>query len=143
MIEDQASYILVAEDNKPDVYLVRKALLAHGVTYELRTVNDGEEALRFIADVGSHIPCPKLLLLDLNLPKITGTEILERLRANPECADVPVIIMTSSDSPDDRKETDRLGVCCYFRKPSQLESFMELGLVVKRVLSEGGTPTNA
>ncbi len=143
MIDHQASYILVAEDNKPDLYLVRKALLDHGVTHELRTVSDGEEALRFIADVGSSVPCPKLLLLDLNLPKRTGTEILERLRANPECANVPVIVMTSSDSPDDRRETDRLGVRSYFRKPSRLESFMELGIVVKRVLSEGGARVDA
>src|SRR5581483_10882492 len=142
MIEHQASYILVAEDNKPDIYLVRKALLEHGVTYEVRTVNDGEEALRFIADVGSQVPCPKLLLLDLNLPKKTGAEILERLRANPQCANVPVIVMTSSDSPEDRKETDRLGVCSYFRKPTQLESFMELGALVKRVLSERDTHVN-
>jgi len=136
MLEDQASYILLAEDNKPDVYLVRKSLQDHGITQELRTVRDGEEALRFIAEVGLRFPCPQLMLLDLNLPKVTGAEILSKLRAHPECAGVPVIIMTSSDSPTDREDVIGLGARAYFRKPSRLESFMELGSLVKRVLDE-------
>ena len=140
MFENAVSYILLAEDNRPDVYIVKKSLQEHGVTHELRTVKDGEEALLFIADAGSQFPCPKLVLLDLNLPKRTGIEILERLRANPECANVPVIVMTSSDSPNDREDTDRLGVRAYFRKPSELQSFMQLGGLVKRVLSEEVVP---
>lgn len=128
--------ILLAEDNQADVYLVRKSLEEHGVAHELRTVNDGEDALRYIAEMGSRFPCPELLLLDLNLPKANGSEILQQFRANAECADVPVIVLTSSDSPGDRDDMDRLGARAFFRKPSQLDAFLQLGKLVRQVLAE-------
>jgi len=129
-------FILLAEDNQADVYLVRKSLEEHGVGHELRTVKDGEDALRLIAEMGSGIRCPELVLLDLNLPKVGGSEVLERLRENPECAHVPVIVLTSSDSPDDRGDTVRLGARAYFRKPMQLDAFLQLGELVRRILGE-------
>jgi len=129
-------FILLAEDNKADVYLVRKSLEEGGIGHELRTVRDGEEALRMLDDLGASLPCPQLVLLDLNLPKISGNEVLERLRAHPECGNVPVIVLTSSDSPADRKDISRLGARAYFRKPSQLDEFMQLGQLIKRVLEE-------
>ena len=129
--------ILLAEDNQADVYLVRKSLEEHGVSHELRTVHDGEDALRFIAEMGSRFPCPELVLLDINLPKANGSEILTQLRANPACADVPVIVLTSSDAPGDRDDMIRLGARAYFRKPAQLDAFLRLGELVRRVLAEG------
>lgn len=136
MSETRQSFILLAEDNKPDVYLVRKSFEQHGVAHELRVVKDGEEAVRFIAGLEPEQPRPCLVILDLNLPKITGIEILERLRAHPECGRVPVIVTTSSDSPADRSEIARLGATAYFRKPARLDEFMQLGALVKRVLEE-------
>lgn len=129
-------FILLAEDNRADVYLVRRSFHEHGIDLELRTVKDGEEALHFVAQIGSQYACPRLVLLDLNLPKVSGNEVLERLRAHAECKDVPVIVLTSSDSPTDRENVTRLGARAYFRKPSELDRFMQLGLLVKRVLAE-------
>ena len=136
MPEKQESFILLAEDNKGDIYLGRRSLQEHGIAHEVRTVNDGEEAVRLIDNMGLAVPCPELVLLDLNLPKVGGSEILQHLRANPECANVPVIVLTSSDAPSDKRDVNKLGARAYFRKPSQLEGFMQLGELVRRVLAE-------
>jgi CheY-like chemotaxis protein len=78
------------------------------------------------------------MLLDLNLPKKTGTQVLERLRKSSRCGGIPVIVMTSSDSPKDKEQTTSLGANQYFRKPSKLEEFMKLSEIVREVL---GSPT--
>jgi len=80
-------------------------------------------------------PCPDVFLLDLNLPKAQGHEVLRMLRSRPECEYVPVIIMTSSDSPKDHEMAAALGACYYFRKPSSLDEFIELGQIVKNCLT--------
>ena len=136
MAQEPESFILLAEDNRADVYLVRKSFEEHGIVQDLRVVKDGEEAIRFLAGLGSENSCPRLVVLDLNLPKITGQEILECLRAHPNCGGVPVIVMTSSDSPVDKSEIARLGATAYFRKPTLLDEFMQLGALVKRVLEQ-------
>ena len=133
--------ILLAEDNKPDVLLVEEALHEHGVKFELSVVNDGEQALELIDDMGLEPSvCPDIILLDLNLPKRSGTEILERMRQNARCADVPVVILTSSDSPKDRSETSSLGATCYFQKPVDLDGFMELGALVRDLVTQRRSP---
>jgi len=136
MPEIAEPFILLIEDNKPDVYLVRKSLQEHRISHELRVVRDGEEALRFIAEIGGANPCPALVLLYLNLPRVDGREILYRLRANPQASPVPVIAMSSSDSPADRTAIIQLGARAYFRKPPDLDQFMRLGRVVTEVLAE-------
>ena len=128
--------ILLIEDSSADVYLVRESLTKHLKEFELQVVNDGEKAFKLIeaADLDTSMPCPSLMLLDLNLPKRSGQEILQRLRQSPRCGHVPVVILTSSDSPADRAETAKLGATAYFRKPPDLEEFMQIGMVVERVL---------
>ncbi len=130
--------ILLAEDNKADVYVVRESLQEYGLASDLHVVADGEEAIRVIdaADADSRALHPALLLLDLNLPKKSGEEILARLRASVSCRDIPVIVMTSSDSPRDRAEAARLGATAYFRKPSQLDDYLRLGALVRKILDE-------
>lgn len=132
--------ILLAEDNNADVYLVRISLRQHGIPNDLHVVKDGEEAIDFIKAADQGGPVPGLVLLDLNLPKRTGQEILEHLRNSKRWAEVPVIVMSSSDSPSDRAKAAKLGVGDYFRKPSRLDEFMRLGDVVKRVLQESTAP---
>ena len=128
--------IFLAEDNGPDVLLVQEALDAHDLTYDLVIVEDGEEAFRYLdrLDSGDAEKCPDLILLDLNLPRRSGTEILARLRTSPKCANTPVVVLTSSDSPRDRAIAKDLGAAGYFRKPADLEIFLSLGGVVKEVL---------
>jgi DNA-binding response OmpR family regulator len=81
-------------------------------------------------------PCPSLMLLDLNLPAIDGTQILNEFRTYQDCDEVPVIVMTSSDSPRDVARAEQMGVSHYFRKPSDLVDFVELGAVVKALAEQ-------
>ena len=128
--------ILLAEDAEPDVFLVREALTLGGLDFTLKVFEDGEKAVEFIEEVDrdENVPRPQLLLLDLNLPKKTGAEILERVRKSPRLGRLPVVILTSSDSPKDREQTARLGATHYFRKPSRLAEFMQLGDIVRDLL---------
>jgi CheY-like chemotaxis protein len=128
--------ILLAEDNLGDVLLVQEALAAHSILHELFVVRDGGDALQFVGQMGKagHAPCPDLLLLDLNLPKVDGPTILAEFRKNPACIQTPVVVISSSDASNDRDRISALGVAHYIRKPSDLEAYLELGSVVKGLL---------
>jgi CheY-like chemotaxis protein len=130
-------HVLVAEDNRGDVLLIRHALSAHEIPYQLHVVEDGAKAIDLVARMGKpgEAPCPDILLLDLNLPKIDGPEVLQHFRRHPECASTPVIVISSSDALRDREKVSALGVARYFRKPTELKAFMQLGMIVKEVLA--------
>jgi chemotaxis family two-component system response regulator Rcp1 len=133
-----AILILLAEDNDGDIFLVRRALEKRGVPHQLTVARNGEEALELLerAENGPSSEAPKLILLDLNLPKIDGTQVLSRLRKTSAFSGTPVIVLTSSDSPKDRESALALGANVYFRKPTDLQSFMHLGVVVETVLKD-------
>ena len=126
---------MIAEDNPADILLVREAFRHHNMSVDLTSFKDGEEMLRYTKRVeAGEMPCPDIVLLDLNLPRVSGHFILEAIRQNPLCARVPVVIVSSSDSPRDRSEATRLGATRYFCKPSDFDEFMKLGLVVQEVV---------
>jgi DNA-binding response OmpR family regulator len=130
--------ILLAEDNSGDIFLVRRALVKQHINCDLIIIDDGEAAMRYLDGVDTSQElndCPDLILLDLNLPKRSGSQILERLKHSPSCRHVPVIVLTSSDSPRDRTEALRLGAAHYFCKPTDLAEFMALGRIVEDVIS--------
>lgn len=131
-----SNYILLAEDNPVDVQLVREALADSAVGCHLHVVADGEQAIRFIEriDRDTAIDCPKLLLLDLHLPKRNGAEILRSLRASEKCGQTAVVILTSSDSPRDMENATRHAALHYFRKTADLEQFLTLGNIVKGII---------
>jgi|SRR5579871_114156 len=130
--------ILLAEDNDGDVFLVRRALDKYVGQYQLLLARDGEEALKILERVNQDVaaPCPDFFVLDLNLPRYSGIRILERLRNLPRFARAPVIMFTSSDSPQDRAEAFRLGADRFLQKPTDLAGFMKLGELVKEILPE-------
>jgi CheY-like chemotaxis protein len=127
--------ILLAEDSPSDVYLIREALREHGVDANVRVASDGREVLRFLCSeqVGA-IPRLNLIVLDINLPRHDGIEILEQLQGSAVLADIPVVVLTSSDSPRDQKLAKQFGAACYLRKPSSLDQFLALGGVLKSLL---------
>jgi len=127
------------EDAEPDVFLVREALERDGLEFELEVLDDGEKAVDFIdrIDQDPGIRRPNLLLLDLNLPKKSGGQVLERVRQSPVCAHVPVVILTSSDSPMDKARAAQYKATEYFKKPSKWDEFMRLGPLVRDLLVEG------
>ncbi len=129
--------ILLAEDNPGDVFLVRRALEKHGMhEVDLVVVEDGEAAFHYIehVDADDSQSAPGLALLDLNLPRATGNRILSRIRGSRRCGAIPIIIVTSSDSPLDKAAAAELGATSYFQKPSDLAGFMHLGQVVRDAL---------
>lgn len=136
----QAVRILLAEDNDADVFLIRRALEKQGLRCQLAVARNGEEALRLLqtAEDSPPMDAPQLILLDLNLPRVDGGEVLAHVRKTQAFSETPVIVLTSSDSPRDRELAMRLGANAYFRKPTDLRSFMELGQVIENALGERG-----
>ena len=122
--------ILVVEDNPGDVFLIRRALKCLDMAFSLAVVNDGQSAVKFLECADREGKVPSLILLDLNLPKIGGATVLDSIRQNPRYKRLPVIIMTSSDSPIDHALAAQLHADHYFRKPSDLDGFMKLGEIV-------------
>jgi CheY-like chemotaxis protein len=135
----RSAYILLIEDNHGDIHLVRHVLEAHGVERVLKVITDGEEALGLITQMATPgVPVPDLVLLDLNLPKVNGHQILRELRRLPGGADMPVVVLTSSDAPSDHIDITALGISHYFRKPMELDKYMQLGFIVGRILEDRG-----
>jgi CheY-like chemotaxis protein len=130
--------VLLADDNPSDVYLVREALHEHGVDCLLRVASDGKEVLSVLSGETPDVDAGdlSLIILDLNLPRHDGIEILQKLRESPAFDRVPVLVLTSSDSPRDRVLADELGATRYLRKPSSLDEFLILGAVFKEILEQ-------
>ena len=129
------SLLFLAEDNPGDVFLIREALREHAVDCELAVASDGAEAREYFTRIERQgAPVPDLVLLDLNLPKISGLELLRRIKNIPRCEATPVVVISSSDSPHDRLESQKLGAHSYIRKASVLEEYMELGGFIKGII---------
>lgn len=128
--------VLVIEDNPADVHLIREALTQKRVRCELKAIDDGELAMEHVDAIeAGQQAAPDIVLLDLNLPRVSGDTLLERMRQSGAMANVPVLVLTSSDSPRDRRLAERLGATGYIHKPSNLDEFMEIGDQVRRVLA--------
>jgi two-component system, chemotaxis family, response regulator Rcp1 len=130
-------HILIVEDSKADLFLIREAIDAAEIDAEQHAVHDGQQAIHFFdqADRDTGAPRPDLVLLDLNLPKEDGTEVLRRLRKSSACKDALVLVVTSSDSSSDREAVKSLGLNGYFRKPSSYAEFLKLGPIVRDLLA--------
>ena len=128
--------ILVVEDSRTDAFLIREAMASAQVDAKLFFVSDGEAAIRFFdsADRDASAPCPSLVLLDLNLPRRNGDDVLRHLRSSRRCRNAMVLIVSSSDAAHEREGVAALGVSGYFRKPTDYWEFMKLGDVVKELL---------
>jgi CheY-like chemotaxis protein len=123
--------ILLVEDNPADVYLIREAILDHARINDLQflVVTDGEQAIDFVLRRNSFAGAarPDLIVLDLNLPKSDGVDVLRCIRERSDLLDVPVVVLTSSDSAADRSATERLGANNFITKPADLDAFMAIG----------------
>jgi CheY-like chemotaxis protein len=129
--------IVLAEDNPHDVILVRMALSDAGLNFDLTVLADGEQAIRFLdrLDQDPRQPMIDLLLLDLNLPKWDGEEILKRLRSTERIAQTPVIVMTGSPAPRASETAQKNAAVHYFHKPLNLAAYMRLGTLVRDFFS--------
>lgn len=131
--------VLLVEDNPLDVFVIREAIQGSGLNLALQVAANGQEALRYLQDVGAkESSLPVLVLLDLNLPKIAGLDVLRELRGNPAWSQVPVIVVTSSLAGEDCVAAKHLGAEEYFQKPTDLKKYMELSELMQRVLRAPG-----
>src|ERR1035438_5922778 len=142
MAGDPMTEVLLAEDNAADVYLIREALREHSVNCQLHVASDGQEVLEALMGDSPRAGRLKLIILDLNLPRHDGIEILERLR-DAGLGHIPVVILTSSDSQRDRDMAIRLGAVRFLRKPSELEQFLSLGAVFKELLENSSAASES
>jgi chemotaxis family two-component system response regulator Rcp1 len=124
--------LLVVEDNPTDALLLRRALTEHGVDYEMVVVGDGEEAIEYLEKCKG--AKPELIIVDLNLPKEDGIEVLKVYRGSPSFIETLMVILTSSDSPSERQRAEIIGVDAYLRKPIELDAFLALGGTLKKLL---------
>ena len=128
---DGAVEILLVEDNPNDVELTLHVFQTHKVTNRIHVVRDGAEALDFVFRTGryasrSRRDGPKVILLDLKLPKVDGLKVLGRVKGDPDTRVIPVVIMTSSREERDLIESYRLGVNSYIVKPVDFQQFSEV-----------------
>jgi two-component system, response regulator len=121
-------YILLVEDNADDIELTQRAFAKNHIANDVVIVRDGEQACSFLFENGGmrgDRPLPQLILLDVNLPKVTGLEVLQRVRADERTRLLPTVILTSSKQEEDLIESYRLGVNSYVRKPVDFNEFVE------------------
>jgi CheY-like chemotaxis protein len=120
--------ILLVEDSPADIALTQEALADSKLTNNLHVVTDGEAAMAFLRNTGTYakVPRPDLILLDLNLPKKNGREVLAEIKADPDLQLIPVVIMTMSQDERDIFESYRLHANCYIRKPVEFSQFIEI-----------------
>jgi two-component system response regulator len=120
--------VLLVEDSPGDVRLTREAFKDAKVHINLHVASDGTEAMDFLNREGKHanVPRPDLILLDLNLPKKDGREVLKEIKENPALKSIPVVILTTSSSDADILRSYRLHANCYITKPVGLDGFLEV-----------------
>ena len=125
--------ILLVEDNPDDVEITRRALSRGRVGHEVWVARDGQEALEFLHRRGAHAesPRPDLVLLDVNLPRRTGLEVLEEIKADAGLRTLPVIVLTSSRRDEDVERAYFLGANTYFTKPVGFEEFFRVVTTIR------------
>jgi DNA-binding response OmpR family regulator len=117
------------------VALIRQSIAEHGIELTVIVLTDGDKAVRYMdeVDAGTAV-CPEIVILDLNLPKTTGRDVLVRIRASPTCGQVPVAVFSSSDAAQDVQDASRLGANRYVKKATNLDDFLKIGGVIKELL---------
>ncbi len=132
------SQIIVVDDNPADVFLIEEALRANEIVFAITRFEDGEQAVRALCNGGierGEVPMPDLILLDLNMPRTEGMEVLKQLRGNERMAAVPVAILSSSVSPKDRADAESGGAARFVAKPTDLDAFLRtVGAAAKELL---------
>jgi two-component system, response regulator len=137
MIADKTVGILLVEDNQYDANLAIRALKKHNLTDGLVHLKDGAEALDFIYGIGMYADRnisqrPKVILLDLKMPKVSGIEVLQKIKSNQSTKSIPVVVLTSSSEPPDIEKCYELGANSFIVKPVEFENFnqtiSELGI---------------
>ena len=129
------------EDHDPDVFLIKEALASHHIECDIIHFRDSEDAVKRLCSGSPSqlIEVPDLILLDLNMPRLPGIEVLKCIRETARLANVPVAVLTSSHSPTDQREAALAGATIYVRKQPVLDDFLDsVGITIARLLGAEG-----
>jgi CheY-like chemotaxis protein len=120
--------VLLVEDDPGDVLMTREAFQDYKVHNQLHVVNDGEQAMAFLRQEGEFAerPRPDLVLLDLNLPRMDGRQVLQAIKSDPELSSIPVVVLTTSEAEDDVLRSYSLHANAYVTKPVDFERFIDV-----------------
>jgi CheY-like chemotaxis protein len=120
--------VLLVEDDPGDVLMTKEAFADYKLSNTLHVVNDGVEAMDFLRRQGEHTgaPRPDLVLLDLNLPRMDGREVLQAIKSDPELASIPVVVLTTSEAEEDVLRSYSLHANAYVTKPVDFERFIQV-----------------
>lgn len=131
-MDEKSKTILLVEDNKADIRLVQEALKNSSITYQMETVRDGVAAMAYLHQEGEYATSsrPDLIILDLNLPKKDGREVLAEIKTNTQYKRIPVIVLTTSRNEDDIHQSYDLNANCFITKSRNLS---QLFTIVQRI----------
>ena len=120
--------VLLVEDNPGDAFLTRDTLEQSKLLIEIAITTDGEDALDYLLSRGAYVgvALPDLIVLDLNLPKLGGRELLAEMKQHPQLQGIPVVVLTSSDADRDVVMSYKLGASCYVTKPVDFDQFTRI-----------------
>ncbi len=127
-MDEKSKTIFLVEDNKADIRLIQEALKESLLTHEVVTVRNGVDAMAFLRQEGEYAdaPRPDLILLDLNLPRKDGREVLEEIKTDPDLKRIPVVVLTTSHNEDDIHHSYDLHVNCYITKSRNLSQLFTI-----------------
>lgn len=129
--------ILLVDDSDDDIFLVREAFRESGVAHRFNAVSDGEKALNYLRE---HLEeRPDVVLLDINMPRFTGFDVLEWVQSDPELREIPVVMLTTSEQPEDVRRATEGGAREYYRKPVDFRQLRDLAC---RVIERWGAGSN-
>lgn len=135
--------VLIVEDNLPDVMLIEEALRELGSPYDITHYSDGEEAVTKLCSHCDGAAEFDVMILDINMPRISGLEVLSDLRSNEAYKTTPILVLTSSLSPAEQNEALSLGASGFVKKPSDLYGFLsEVGTKVRELVNKTGDSTD-
>lgn len=133
---ENTSCVLVADDDADDLFMLKEAFSSLKFDKEICNVENGEELLEFLHKKGKYkdikLPVPKLILLDLNMPKVDGRECLKVIKADPELSKIPVIIFSTSNNPEDISHSYSLGANSYIIKPYSYNELVDIITMINK-----------
>lgn len=127
-MNSNAVEVLLVEDNEDDIVIIQEAFAEARLVNVIKTVRDGEEALAYLRRNGKHklASMPGLILLDINMPKKNGFEVLKEMKADPQLRQLPIVMLTTSESEEDVARSYANGACSYVRKPVDFDQFAKV-----------------
>ncbi|MGE5621224.1 MAG: response regulator [archaeon] len=137
MPDENKLQILLVDDNKADIWMIEDFIRERDHNVNLTVLRDGQEAVFYLGKEEGfrNAPDPELIVLDLNMPRLNGKEVLQKIKQSGRLQNVPVAVLTSSSNPRDEEECRQLGAEYYFTKPSSLEDY---DFLVKRFIGIAG-----